>query len=1077
MLLFAAILLSLTSFGVRAQDDLAEPWPETTAGETVPQEAPGGTEPETTPTEETLPETSPETSSPQDTTISTTEQASTVPTEPTLPDIQETATATPEEPSEDWVERGPSQEQPVLPPLPESQRLFPGKNYTNAAPFLAPVAGTAPLARNAKAQNSEDSGLELAKTAKVLEDGTVEISLEAYVTGEAISSIIRSDVPTDIILVLDQSGSMGNPFGYQFNAYSPTTNTNYYNYYNRNNLWTQLDGSYIQVSLERETIYDYTALINWSNSSLWNIKDNLYILQNGSYQKVRVTRTNANGTYSYYVDSTNALIETSTGRNTFPQNTYYRPSWTQAGYRYTYRYTLNGETIILRVNEVRTGENDAAGIQLYHRETSSTTRLEALTTAVTSFAEAVANKAKGADGTAGTDDDISHRIAMVGFASGGIHDRYDYHYTNSEVFVGSQGYTYGTSAQGQYSNALQDMRTQAGIANIAASIGALDADGGTLTHLGLEMANGILAANPVSAGEKRNRVVIVFTDGAPGWSGYEADYANSAIGEANVTKSTYQATVYGVGIFDGADATSAGNQNGTQVEKCNWFMQNLSSNNGAVQDPSYYLSAQDAKALQNIFEQISEQIEEGGAKVKLDESTVLKDVISPYFELPEGGAQNIQLFTSAYLAEDTWAEPVPFSDGSVTIEDKTLSVTGFDYAENWVGTETNTDTGLVTYRGQKLIVKLLIQPEAGFFGGQDVPTNDGSSGIYQEGELFEPFPLPHVDIPLVYETAAQNQSVYLTQPADLSQLLAFAAGYQPDGDNNRFVTIEYALMKGDQTVGTYTISPGATEGSWIWQVDEGRPVLFEDTAYRLACHVTSGLLTKDVTPKEATVFVLHPEVTWQDQTIYLGETPDYGKDLGSLRWTGSLGAGVPAGPIPTLSYTYAPEAAAFLVDTTVSVHAWIGNTDITQWTTFLWSPSSDCVCTQKPEEGAFRVHVKSCSLTITKSGAFPIDDPQSFLFQLCGTSESNQNICLKVAVVGDGSVTITGLPIGSYTLMESTDWSWRYTTEPSWSTSLSREQPEASIQAVNTRTNTHWLDGCAVANNVFEFLHGGGASQ
>lgn len=74
-------------------------------------------------------------------------------------------------------------------------------------------------------------------------------------------------------------------------------------------------------------------------------------------------------------------------------------------------------------------------------------------------------------------------------------------------------------------------------------------------------------------------------------------------------KNTHGATVYTVGIFDGADATSAGNTGGTENQKANWFMQNLSSNNGVVQNPSYYLSAGDADSLTNIFKQIADQIE------------------------------------------------------------------------------------------------------------------------------------------------------------------------------------------------------------------------------------------------------------------------------------------------------------------------------------------------------------------------------------------------------------------------------------------------------------------------------------
>lgn len=90
--------------------------------------------------------------------------------------------------------------------------------------------------------------------------------------------------------------------------------------------------------------------------------------------------------------------------------------------------------------------------------------------------------------------------------------------------------------------------------------------GGTNTDLGLDMANEILSRNPVASGEKRNRVVIVFTDGVPGRSGFDSNVASHAITEADSIKAA-GASVYTVGIFSGADATSAGNSNGSETEK------------------------------------------------------------------------------------------------------------------------------------------------------------------------------------------------------------------------------------------------------------------------------------------------------------------------------------------------------------------------------------------------------------------------------------------------------------------------------------------------------------------------------
>lgn len=63
-------------------------------------------------------------------------------------------------------------------------------------------------------ETTTSSGVELSKTATLEDDGTYTIQLEAYATGEVKTTTIttKSGVPCDIVLVLDQSGSMDNDF-------------------------------------------------------------------------------------------------------------------------------------------------------------------------------------------------------------------------------------------------------------------------------------------------------------------------------------------------------------------------------------------------------------------------------------------------------------------------------------------------------------------------------------------------------------------------------------------------------------------------------------------------------------------------------------------------------------------------------------------------------------------------------------------------------------------------------------------------------------------------------------------------
>ena len=53
-----------------------------------------------------------------------------------------------------------------------------------------------------------ENGLTLTKTATLENDGTYTINLEAYATGTTTTVMEKSGTPLDIVLVIDQSGSM-----------------------------------------------------------------------------------------------------------------------------------------------------------------------------------------------------------------------------------------------------------------------------------------------------------------------------------------------------------------------------------------------------------------------------------------------------------------------------------------------------------------------------------------------------------------------------------------------------------------------------------------------------------------------------------------------------------------------------------------------------------------------------------------------------------------------------------------------------------------------------------------------------
>lgn len=970
----------------------------------------------------------------------------------------------------------------------------------------------------AYADNAPDSGMKISKTATANNDGSYTITLEAFATGSKVITEQKTDIPTDIVLVIDQSGSMKDPIGgYIYTAYRKGSGWNSRNYHNEEyyplrhnggseNLWHKLNNNeYIAVSVEQKMVY--TAISGWSNRKYYDNQNSLYCLVSGEYKSVTVKGEGhlfSADEYWYTVDGQQILY--TTGDDSIPNFGQYAPLY-QSVKKYIYSYTLNGATTVI---EESFGDGSSPDTQFYRRDYSSSagdTRLNALKNAATTFANAVATKAAGEDGDINAPaDNVNHRIAVVGFASGQRYNGTNYNYNNTEVFVGSNQYRYGTAAQGQYGNAFQNMNTSTGVGNVSASIEALSADGGTLTNLGLEMGNGIFGANPIAEGEKRNRVVIVFSDGVPGWSGYDSDTANSAITQAGTAKNTYGATVYTIGIFPGADATSAGNQNGNETEKANWFMQRVSSNTQYPQSPSYYLSAADAGTLNSIFQQISNQIETGGAETTLGSETVVKDIISPYFTLPAGTtASGIRIDTYACTGKDgntyTWSGTSGGPGGATaTVDGDQVSVTGFDFSENWCGTETDAQ-GNSTVRGNKLVISFEVSPKSGFLGGNEVITN-ASAGIYENGSAQTPvmtFEQPKVNVPIQDVTVtATDKNVYLKGEVTADQL--------KDGSEISVGDVKLDLSKATDTDKPYGLDPWQTEYVDITVTvkdKDGNVIsdklenLTEDTTYTVEVTVapktvgTSTPANGDAATAKtgandpaANIYVFKPELTFKDSSAYYGESVPTNNDYSSNKvgletWkhgdTASTDAGVTMlGTKPTLDISYTPDESKLesgkytKQDVPVAATVKIGTENVNEHTTFV---HQDCTTAcgwetpATPGAPAFLIHIQTCTLNITKQGGAA---DESYVFDVFKDGVKYS----EVTVWGNGTETLVELPIGTYTISENTGWSWRYSANNGGSAALTAQNPTGSIACTNTKNNNQWLNGFSeVVRNIFGTNH------
>lgn len=969
-----------------------------------------------------------------------------------------------------------------------------------------------------------DSGMKISKTATANDDGTYTITLEAFATGAQTTSTVTKDIPTDIILVLDQSGSMADDIGQvQYTAYTGNNTQNKSNYEKRHNggsanLWHKLpDGSFVSVSVTKTTKYNElsTKLPNYKRNSecYWKYANNLYEKVGDEYKKVTLTYsgyTSNSRTYTYTFS--NGDIINSRNDSSQPDLGSHAPLYTPVadGNDTVYTYTYTDVTGAVKTIGTSTGANTYFTPAFYRRSTSTSgggSRLEALKNAANAFANAVAAKAAGADGDINTTaDNINHRIAVVGYADTDL----DYGY-NTGVFIGSTLNRYETDAAKVYGKALQDMSTTNGKSNVTASLNTLQASGATRTDYGLTMANGILNANPVPTGETRNRVVIVFTDGSPTNSnGFQRAVANSAISTANAIKDG-GTTVYSIGIFSGADASTAGKEpdedyydgifgsNYTDADMsaaCNWFMQQVSSNNGTPRYPSYYLSAGDSASLNSIFQQISNNITTGGSATTLGSETVVKDIISPYFTLPAGAsAKDIQINTYDCTGKTgdtyTWSSTSGGNGGATaTVSGDQVSVTGFDFSENWCGTETNTQ-GTTTVRGKKLVISFTVDPKGGFLGGNNVITN-ASAGIYENSSAQTPvmtFEQPKVNVPIKDVTVtATDKNVYLLGDVTADQL--------KDGATVKVGDVTLDLSKAEQN---YGLEPWQTEyvnievkikGANGNVISDKLDNLTEDRTYTVEATVTPRTAGSGSTgtaaveksgEKTANINVFKPELTFKDSQIDLGETADYenqnhGTNFEVWKHGESTDEGVTMiGTKPELTLSYNPLMAAFAQDTPVKVTVKIDNNDVNGHTTFVHGNCTFEGCKWGQNEFSdchFIVHVKSFDLTIKKTGTQPIDENQSFVFEV---KKDDGSFSMDVVIQGNESVTIKDLEPGTYTVTEETGWSWRYTPKGGESQTVNPATENVQkdtngavlVTFTNTREKIKWLNGGAWCKNLW----------
>ena len=322
-------------------------------------------------------------------------------------------------------------------------------------------------------------------------------------------------------------------------------------------------------------------------------------------------------------------------------------------------------------------------------------KLDALKTAVNSFIDGVAEGSPESN------------ISIVKFAG------------NKTDTIGNDTYQDGRYTYNYTQIVKQLTAVKTGKDELKTAVSSLRAAGATAADYGMEKAEAALATaqNP--------KVIVMFTDGEPNHdNGFDYEVATSVINKAQTLKAA-GTTIYTVGVFERTDNTTnrymsstSSNYPKATAEIIHHFIlpDEWRVNNGGTDKGSYYKTASSASDLNNIFKEISKEIS-SAANANLNDKTTVVDTISDYFTLDTDNAASVKVYTADKTA-DGWAEAVEAPESvKVSIDGKTVSVTGYDYAANYVHDG----------QGQKLIIEITVVPSGTGCETKDIPTNADSS--------------------------------------------------------------------------------------------------------------------------------------------------------------------------------------------------------------------------------------------------------------------------------------------------------------------------------------------------------------
>ncbi|WP_334203711.1 Spy0128 family protein [Collinsella aerofaciens] len=295
----------------------------------------------------------------------------------------------------------------------------------------------------------------------------------------------------------------------------------------------------------------------------------------------------------------------------------------------------------------------------------STKRIVALKNAANHFIDTIAEQNKGIE-----DAEKQHKVAIVKFAG------------KKKDEIGNDTYRDNNGNKCNHSQTMKPLTPCVGddATSLKETVNSIKPNGATQADFGMQLAQGI-----TSEREGAQKIVVFFTDGSPTSSnGFEAEVAKDAINTAKTIKSG-GATIYTIGIFNGAKPDDDPTSNDTSNK--NKFMHAVSSNypdatssisygflgtkkwnvnfGNPVAGASYYKSATNAAELDQVFKDISSAITSGkGFPTKVEGNNPNG---SGYitFEDELGAFMQVDGFTGAEYNGRTYGAATKSTDGNI----------------------------------------------------------------------------------------------------------------------------------------------------------------------------------------------------------------------------------------------------------------------------------------------------------------------------------------------------------------------------------------------------------------------------